>query len=477
MSILEPPSLTRLFPRAAPGLLRIGRALRLDTHRFIGLVSVSGLASLAIPAQWGEPLAVVLPTFLALTLLSTALEFAAVQLPHEGALSVATIPHIATILLLPPPWGAVSVSIAVGIEERFNRRPLAKTVFNMTSFALTLSLASLAVGMLGDPWTTVGARDDIRVGLMIVVAAVAYQGINKALISGIIAITTGRGFVYVVRANGRNTGLTEFGAGILGALFAILWMIHPLWTALLTVPAAVMSRTLRYVRQLERETHSAVRTLARVVDHRDSTTAHHSERVAAYSVLLARELNLDDELIEVIEQAASVHDLGKIGVPDRILLKPGALSEAERAAMWVHTEIGAEILNHFELFRAGATIVLHHHERYDGEGYPGRLAGDQIPLGARVVAVADSFDAMTSDRPYRQALTLDDAIDRLRAGAGSQWDPSIVAAFLRLAAAGGLVSSIGEPSPIAAADRGTASRLDVDAPPVPSPASSAASVS
>jgi putative nucleotidyltransferase with HDIG domain len=477
MSILGPLSSAGPFARSAPGLLRLGRALRLDTHRFIGLVSLSGLASLAIPPQWGAPLAVVLPAFVALTVLSTALEFAAVQLPHEGTLSVATIPHIATILLLPPPWGAVSVSIAMGIEEGFNRRPLAKVVFNMASLALTLSLASLAVGMLGNPWATIGARDDIRAGLMIVVAAVAYQGTNKALISGIIAITTGRGFGYVVRANGRNTGLTEFGAGVLGALFAILWMIHPLWTALLTVPAAVMSRTLGYVRQLERETHSAVRTLARVVDHRDPSTAHHSERVAEYAVLLARELNLDDDLVEVVEQAASVHDLGKIGVPDRILLKPGALTEAERTAMWVHTEIGAEILGHYELFRAGSTIVLHHHERYDGTGYPGRLAGDQIPLGARVVAVADSFDAMTSDRPYRRALSIEDAVDRLRAGAGSQWDPSIVAAFLRLAAEGRLTSSIGENPQAAAADHATASRLGLDAPPIAPPASSAASVS
>jgi hypothetical protein len=446
MSILEPPSLTTSYPVAPRGLGRVARALSLDTNQFVVLVSLSGIASLGIPALWAAPLEVWLPAFVALTVISTALEFAAVQLPQEGSLSVATIPHIATILLLPPPWGAISVSIAVAIEEGFSRRPWAKIVFNAASFGLTVSLASVALGLLGDPWAAIAHRDDIRVGFMIIVVALAYQGINKALISGIIAITTGRGFIYVVRANGRNTGLTEFGAGVLGALFAILWMVHPLWTALLAVPAAVVSRTLRYARQLERETHSAVRALARVVDHRDSMTAHHSERVTEYAVVLARELDLNEDLIEVVEQAASVHDLGKIGVPDRVLLKPGPLTQAESAAMWLHTEIGAEILNHYELFRAGARIVLHHHERYDGTGYPRRLAGDQIPLGARVVAVADAFDAMTSNRPYRRALALDEALNRLRAGAGSQWDPTIVAAFLRLALADRLPAPFGAAS-------------------------------
>jgi HD-GYP domain-containing protein (c-di-GMP phosphodiesterase class II) len=104
--------------------------------------------------------------------------------------------------------------------------------------------------------------------------------------------------------------------------------------------------------------------------------------------------------------------------------------------MWLHTEIGAQVLRNFQLFRAGSAIVLHHHESWDGTGYPGRLAGDAIPLGARVVAVADSFDAMTSGRPYRVPLSVDEALDRLRRGAGIQWDPTIVGAFIKVILAG-----------------------------------------
>ena len=120
--------------------------------------------------------------------------------------------------------------------------------------------------------------------------------------------------------------------------------------------------------------------------------------------------------------------------------------------MWLHTEIGARILDHYELFREGSKIALHHHESYDGTGYPHRLKGDQIPLGSRVIAVADAFDAMTSDRPYRKRMPIEEALARLRAGAGTQWDPAVVGAFLKLLAEGRL--PLPEESPWAEADAG-----------------------
>ncbi|HEV8489741.1 MAG TPA: HD domain-containing phosphohydrolase [Candidatus Limnocylindrales bacterium] len=398
---------------------------------FVAGIVVAAAALLAVPPLWHEPIGVWLSAFIVLTILSTALEFAAVALPHDGALSVATITHLATIILVPPPFAAVSVALAILVEELVNRRPLVKIAFNVASYALTLSISSLAIGLVGDPWDS-ARSDHFRLAVIMLVAVLTYQLSNKLLTAAIISIATGRGFLYLLRANGRNTGLTELGAGTLGSLFALIWTVHPAWTLLLVVPTAVITRTLRYVRQLEGETRSAVRSLATVIDHRDPYTAYHSERVARYAVTLAQRMGLDEDLVELIDQAASVHDLGKIGVADSVLLKPGPLSERERASMWLHTEIGARILEHFELFRKGSGIVLHHHERWDGAGYPGGLAGERIPLGARVVAVADAFDAMTTDRPYRSALPLDEATRRLKAGAGTQWDPACVAAFVEL---------------------------------------------
>ncbi|MDQ3870906.1 MAG: HD domain-containing protein [Chloroflexota bacterium] len=417
--------------------------LRLTLHRSISLVTAAAAASLVVPPTWYQPPEVWLPAFVLLTILSAALEFVAVPLPRGGVLSVATITHVATILLVPAPFAALSIGAAVLLEEAVRRVDRTKALFNVASFMLTASVASLALGLLGDFWAMARVTNatgvvQLKPFLLIAVAGGVYNLVNSLLTAWVIAKATDLPFVYLVRVNTRNTGLSEMGGTTVGGLFALIWTVEPLWTALLALPAAVISRSLQHIRQLETETRSAVRSMAQIIDHRDSTTFHHSERVASYAVALARELKLPEDEVELIEQAAAVHDLGKVGVPDAVLLKPGPLTESERALMWVHTEIGARILGNFQLFRSGAEIVLHHHESWDGTGYPARLAGEAIPLGARVVAVADSFDAMTSGRPYRAALPVDDALDRLRRGSGVQWDPTVVGAFIKLVLGGKL---------------------------------------
>ena len=430
-------------PRISRGSRR-SRSLalpRLSLHRYIALVIAAAVGSLILPPTWYQPAEVWLPAFVLLTALSTALEFVAVPLPRGGVLSVATITHVATILLVPAPFAALSIGVAVMVEEVARRADRVKALFNVASFVLTASVASLAVGVLGDFWAIATVSGTTPIGelklfLLIAAAGAVYNVVNSVLTAGVISKAADLPFVYLVRVNTRNTGLSEMGGTMVGGLFALIWTVQPLWTALLVLPAAVISRSLEQIRQLETETRSAVRSIAQIIDHRDQTTFHHSERVATYAVALARELNLPEDEVELIEQAAVVHDLGKVGVPDAVLLKPGPLTESERALMSVHTEIGARILDNFQMFRSGAEIVLHHHESWDGTGYPGRLAGEAIPLGARVVAVADSFDAMTSGRPYRAALPVEEALDRLRRGAGVQWDPMIVGAFIKLVMSG-----------------------------------------
>ena len=407
-------------------------------RRYVALVVVTGFMLLVAPPSWtGDPLLWV-PAFVALTLISAALEFISVELPHEGVLSVATISHVATMLLIPPPFAAVSVGIAALAEQLWRRKSLLKLSFNAANYLVTISLGSLAIGLIGNPWLAAGGHQHLVFFSMVVASSIVYYIVNDMLTSGIIGLVTQRPILDIFRANARNTLTAEAGAATIGALFALLWTIEPLWSLLLTVPGAVISRALRYIRQLETETRSAVKSLAGAIDDRDSTTYHHSERVAVYAVLLAQELGLPATTVDLIEQAAEVHDLGKIGVPDRVLLKPGPLTADEQALMWLHTEIGAKILSRFQQFRPGAEIVLHHHENYDGTGYPSRLAGTAIPVGARVVAVADAFDAMTSNRPYRNALTSEEALRRLRDGAGRQWDPVVVGVFLKLAGEGRL---------------------------------------
>jgi putative nucleotidyltransferase with HDIG domain len=189
-------------------------------------------------------------------------------------------------------------------------------------------------------------------------------------------------------------------------------------------------------RELERRRRAAqstfvetLVTLAETVDLRDPYTAGHSQRVAVYSKRLALALQLDPAEVETIEQGALLHDIGKIGVPDAVLFKNGALDRRERHLIQHHPVLGARLLARVPGAECVTPCVLHHHERVDGTGYPDGLAGDAIPLGARIIAVADAFDAMTTDRPYRRALDADEAVARLMQGMGTQFDSRCVAAF------------------------------------------------
>jgi diguanylate cyclase (GGDEF)-like protein len=175
-----------------------------------------------------------------------------------------------------------------------------------------------------------------------------------------------------------------------------------------------------------------IRRLAFAAEFRNAETGRHTERMSRYCKLLARRLELDDERCELIRLASGLHDVGKIAIPDRILLKPSSLTESERRVMERHAEIGHRLLanSSSELLDVAATIALTHHERYDGTGYPGGLAGEAIPLEGRIASVADVFDAITSNRVYRPALPLDEAIEVMREGRGTQFDPLVLDLFL-----------------------------------------------
>lgn len=184
---------------------------------------------------------------------------------------------------------------------------------------------------------------------------------------------------------------------------------------------------------LQRREEEIVYRLARAIEFRDNETSEHVGRVAQVSRLIAQELQQDDAFIRVLYLAAPLHDVGKIGVPDAILSKPGKLDPSERALMQTHAAIGAEILANgdSDLVRMAAAVAASHHERWDGKGYPRGLTGSQIPLAARITAVADVFDALCSERSYKPAWPPDVAREEILRGAGSHFDPQCVAAFDR----------------------------------------------
>lgn len=184
------------------------------------------------------------------------------------------------------------------------------------------------------------------------------------------------------------------------------------------------------LRDLERSYDYTLEAFAGALDLKDAETEGHCQRVTSYTVLIARNMGVEANALRHIARGAFLHDIGKMGIPDGILRKPGPLTDEERTVMRRHTEIGYAALRNIPFLRQAAEIVLTHQEHYDGRGYPRGLRAEEIPLGARIFAVADAFDAMISERPYRHAISVEEAREEIRRHAGTQFDPRVVEVFL-----------------------------------------------
>ncbi|HXP94574.1 MAG TPA: HD-GYP domain-containing protein [Candidatus Binatia bacterium] len=222
-------------------------------------------------------------------------------------------------------------------------------------------------------------------------------------------------------------------------IFATVATVALIFLTLVAMAAGASRELELRRRQAEGTFAQTLGVLAETLELRDPYTAGHSRRVSEYSRELARALRLSPREIDVITNAALLHDIGKIGIPDRVLLKDGALDERDRAIVGKHPVMGAQIIGSISSMEDVAPCVMHHHERVDGTGYPGCLIAEAIPLGARIIAVADTFDAMTTDRPYRRALSMEVALTEMQRIAGTQLDVSIVTRFVQIALAGKVV--------------------------------------
>jgi response regulator RpfG family c-di-GMP phosphodiesterase len=238
---------------------------------------------------------------------------------------------------------------------------------------------------------------------------------------------SGPGVVLALGAGSQSTGLLAMAWG--DAVLSEPRMTFARAIASQITEALELRRTLQHLELARQQT---VFRLALAAECRDDDTAAHNERVGTYAELLARRLGLDEARAQLLSEASVLHDVGKIGVSDTILLKPGKLSADEFERMKLHTTAGHRILagSHVDLLDLAASIALTHHERFDGNGYPNGLRGEEIPLAGRIVAVADVFDALTSDRVYRPALTIDEAVSMMLDGRGTQFDPQVLDAFV-----------------------------------------------
>lgn len=207
---------------------------------------------------------------------------------------------------------------------------------------------------------------------------------------------------------------------------AVFWLVGAL-------SASFFEQQKRFVGQIEVANDNTLLALAAALDVREHNTGVHSQRVADYTLRLAREMGIrEKDTLDVFWRGALLHDVGKIGIPDNVLLKPGPLSDEEWAVMRNHPEVGARMLRKIEFLRGPSEIVLSHHERFDGAGYPRGLKGARIPLGARLFAVIDVYDALTTDRAYHTARSHTDALAKISEEADIHFDPAVVAAFAKI---------------------------------------------
>lgn len=216
------------------------------------------------------------------------------------------------------------------------------------------------------------------------------------------------------------------------AMLAVAWLTWFIARTQIQRTINFQRKELEFARNQLRMGNETILAIAKTVDAKDENTSQHSQRVSEYSVLIARELGFSEEECENLRKAALLHDIGKIGIPDRVLNKPGRLNDEEYAIMKSHVTRGAEILKDFTLVDHAIEGTLYHHERYDGTGYPQGLAGEEIPLYGRIIGVADAFDAMTANRVYRKQLDFDFVVEELKRCKGSQFDPNMVDIMLKL---------------------------------------------
>ena len=375
-----------------------------------------------------------------------------VSFPHSVItfhVSVSAAFCFAAGLTAGPLLGGIVVLLAHIIDGLYTRREPVKTVVNATSHGLSTTVGGMAYFALADPErSTLGS---VRNVLVVVFAAIVYTLINTGSLALIVSPVMGIGPFQMWRANFGGLYVELITIATLGSLIPVLVQENALSIVLLIVPLLLGPHlAFKGIRQAHHESRVAMEGLANALERRDPYTFRHSIRVTAYArAILGMMPYIPRPTAEAIIAAAHVHDLGKVGAQDGSLKKPSALSPEERRAIEEHPVVGAEIVSRLEVYKQSVDIIRHHHERWDGSGYPDGLAGEAIPLGSRIIAVADAFDAMTSERVYRPAMSIESALAELRRGQGTQFDPQIVEVFHQAEAAGSLnlEGEIGEASP------------------------------
>jgi HD-GYP domain-containing protein (c-di-GMP phosphodiesterase class II) len=409
----------------------------------IAILSVIGLAVIVTALSirqaqgpWFRPIGVAdLAVLIAMLALVIAMDLVQISLPQSKfvvAFTVSGTVFVAATIAYGAIVGVILAAIGTLVTEWFLKKQLRKLVFNAAQYVCAAGLA----GLLYHSIVRTDFRPPLSSAWTIVVAllsAAVYLFINAALVSTIVAVDIGKSPIQVFMANIPGLLMQNITLFSIGLLVTTVRDLSPLALFIALLPLLGPYLAMRGHRDTQMQIRKTIEALADTVDRRDTSTAQHSERVAIYTQQIIDELGtIRFAEAEAIILAARVHDLGKIAIPDAVLLKPGRLDEGEYWLMRQHPVAGDDILQQLAIYKDSLGVVRHHHEKYDGSGYPDGIKGDTIPLGARIVSVADSYDVMTSDRPYARARSIREAKDELLACKGTHFDPKIVDAFVRI---------------------------------------------
>ena len=375
-------------------------------------------------------------TWILLVVVDFLAEIYEVELIPERRTSVAISVGAAAVFIGGAPLGIATLcvgSLAAEVFLRWNK--LARgpgkfftfVGFNLGQLMISVTAAGLVFEAMGGAPPPYASGTDF---IPLVVAFLTHVIVNASLVAMIIHLTEGVRFTSLLRFDLRHLHVQFLTLGVLAILMAIVYPLSPWYVLLVGSPLMVVQISIRSYARLRQQAKEAFERITRIVGERDFYTGTHSANVAELAVKLTRKLRLPDEVVDQVEAAARVHDLGKIAIPDSILLKPGKLTAEEWALVKRHPVVGAELLQGLEIYEEIADVVRHEHEHWDGGGYPDGLSGEKIPLGSRIIAVADVWSALTTDRPYRPAYTADEARTILKAMAGKELDPKLVDLFL-----------------------------------------------
>ena len=373
------------------------------------------------------------------TFVTLVLSSLPIRLPGGMFAHTATAPLIAAVFdsALPNPFAVCWIALIGTIELRDIRRelPIFGTLYNRFDYLLAAFAAWVAVQVTngavqpGDPLGTVA---------QIALAGIAFSIVNLLLGVTLASLRTNTPFARVWALSISNVFIGLVALVPLGWLMAEIAVKVGLWAAFLfMVPLYLARYSFTKYAETRELFFGTVSALSQAIDAKDGFTRGHADRVSRIAGAIARDMGLPEKQIEQIELAGLLHDIGKIGVEDKILMKPMRLEPDEQELMRRHPIYGASILEPSAALRPLVPLVLHHHENFDGSGYPEGLKGEDIPMGARIIIVADAYEAMTSDRIYRKAIGHDRALDQLNKYKGIQFDPRIVRAIEQLLAKAG----------------------------------------